>query len=146
MMKEETQVSLSVRGPDVVPADVASVLKMNFEPEFSDQRGDRFEVDGELVERIEGFCCFASRRSIPTSAAFEEHMCWMLDRLEPHQARLTEWLANGWTIVIKTYTVTDGASGGPTVKPDILRRLANLGVTTVWRTLAHHVWQSAKDK
>lgn len=123
----QTRVGLQVRGLEVEPDDVSSRLELT--PNASHRRGD--VVGGDV--RTDGWCYFTSQ--MPRDASFDQHAEWMLRRLEPHAAMLSSWSQRGWRIQLEFITITTANNGGPTVRPELLRRIAALGLATCWRTV-----------
>lgn len=135
MLNEETQVSLSLRGVDLDPEAIAASLGLEVEPDFCHRRGDPLEIDGETAVRQDGFCVFASTRAIPRTAPFEEHAAWLLDKLQANHTLLRQWQDAGWSIQLRITTLAHQRSGGPYVSAAIMRRMADLQVVCVWRTM-----------
>lgn len=125
----QTRVGFQVRGLQVDPDDVSARLELV--PSASHRRGDM--VDGQ--PRTDGWCYFTSQAEIGRDAPFEDHATWMLQQLEPHVEMLASWIQRGWRVQLDVITVTSASNGGPTVVPELLRRLAALGIPTCWRTV-----------
>lgn len=125
----QTRVGFQVRGLQVDPDDVATRLEL--EPSASHRRGDL--VDG--TPRTDGWCYFTSQSEVGRDAPFDDHATWMVDRLEPHVAMLESWIQRGWRVQLEVITITSASNGGPTVAPELLRRIAALGLPTCWRTV-----------
>jgi hypothetical protein len=111
---------LAVHGDDVDPTEVASTLRLPFDP--------RLARAGKGV-------IMHTRPSVSVDADFETQATWLLDRVEPHLSLLASWQARGWLVRLTIFTVTNRGIGGPLVSAAIMRRLANLGLPIWWKTV-----------
>lgn len=70
-----------------------------------------FETDNKVVSRD-----------------LRHHLDWLLDVLEPHRARLFHWQQKGYNMDIFCMWVKASGTGGPTLSPRNMARLANLNL------------------
>lgn len=131
-MKIEQQAAMSFRGADVDPTRVGEMLGLQPDPE-GHRKGDPVEIDGQTFPREEGFAYFTSTPAIARTASLEEHIGWLLDKLESCRPALHAWQERGWDIRLIMITATDQRSGGIHISPTTLRRMADLHLTAVWR-------------
>ncbi len=131
--RTQTAVHLGVRGADVRPDEVANLLGLPASP-WKHEKGDTFDAAGPH-QRTDGFCAFSSHAAVAPSADFEEHALWMLDRLTPHVALLTEWQHKGWLLRLDVVVVMNTRRGGFIARSEILRRLADLAIPVRWVAL-----------
>lgn len=132
-LRVETRVGLQVRGADVDPDWVAERLDLT--PSASHRRGDPASAEDPSVRRVDGWCYFTSRGDVAPAEPFELHAAWMLERLERQAPMLASWVARGWKVQLEVVTMTNATNGGPTVEAGLLQRIADLGLTTHWRTV-----------
>lgn len=131
---EETYVTLRVYHESADPASVSSALRL--EPSKSQRVGESYERRGVTRRyKLSGwFLCSEGRVESYDTA---KHLDWLLQQLQPRQQAFDTLRAQGWRIDIACLWDSHAGHGGPTFPPELLRRLADLGVE-LWFDIYFH--------
>jgi hypothetical protein len=116
---------LWIGGDALRPDQISSILDLR--PTQSGIKGERFGSRHIGVRRT-SFWYLASPLSDHLPLA--EHLKWLLDLFEP-KLHLIRSIAEEWKVVLFCGYFSENGQGGVTFDPDLLRRLANLGITFV---------------
>jgi hypothetical protein len=107
--------------PDAVSAEMGMVS------DKSHKKGDVSGVRTPVVKKG-GYWSIISSRHIAASADTNEHIQWLVDAVAPRLAMLATYKGRGWTVDVWIGIHTSVGHGGPTLRADVLARLAALGL------------------
>ena len=114
-----TWATIRLTDADLDPADVTR--RLGIEPTTAFRRGDAF---GRGFARTLGSWELTSEGQVATND-LEEHLAWLLDRIEPTSGPFNAVRADGIDADIFCFLETRG-HGGPTFSPHLMGRLAAL--------------------
>lgn len=110
------------------PQAVTAILGLN--PTQSFKRGDT-HGHGERVATYRINAWLLSSECSLSSHDSLRHIEWLLAAIEPRRSALRELQRLGHRIDISCYWLSESGHGGPTLTPDIMRRLSELELA-VW--------------
>jgi hypothetical protein len=131
---EETYVTLRVYHDAADPAAVTA--RLGLEPSDFQCAGGTYERRGVTrTYPISGW--FLCSEGKVDSYDSEKHLRWLLDQLGTRGAALDTLRAQGWTMDIACMWDSHAGHGGPTLSPELLRRLAETGIE-LWFDVYFH--------
>lgn len=127
LKKPRFDVSLRFRHPTRSADEISA--EFNLQPRFHWNVGDlRRKSDGSLGDGVRDSSYWshevASGKVCGLADALEENIA----TLEPHAAFLREFIASGGEVEYFIGLFTTSMSGGVTLSPELLRRIADLGI------------------
>lgn len=96
--------------------------QLHLEPSWSYRRGDQ-KANGAL--RRYGYWEMSSQSSV-TSTNLEEHLLWLLDKLEPRKTEFLALVSQRIQTDIFCFWGSKHGYGGPKFSPDVMGRMAAL--------------------
>lgn len=122
---EETYVTLRVYHDTAAPESVTAAL--NLTPSDTQRVGESYERRGVTrTYPLSGWFLCSEGHVQSYDAA--KHLDWLLQQLEPRQQAIEALRSHGWRMDICCMWDSHAGHGGPTFTPDLLRRLAAVGV------------------
>ena len=121
----DTNVTLRMFGDDLDPEVITS--EMGLRPDRSHKKGD---VQGARtpVVRKHGYWSITSSKHMAASVDTNEHIEWLVALVAPKLNQLSGYKRRGWTVDVWIGLHTSVGHGGPTLHPNVLARLAGLGL------------------
>ena len=130
----ETYVTLRAYHDSADPALVTAALGLT--PSDTQRVGESYLRRGVTrTYPLSGW--FLCSRNQVESYDTGRHLDWLLGQLEPHQAALEALRAQGWRMDIACLWDSEAGHGGPTLSPELLRRLAAAGIE-LWFDVYFH--------
>lgn len=126
-----TYVTLCVYDGD--PDRVTEALRLP--PTRTRRKGERWKTRrglSSMPARVDGW--FLESRDAVASDDLCDHLGWLLERIEPHAAALDDLRRDGCSARISCYWHSAYGQGGPTLSPDVMRRMAALDLP-IWLDL-----------
>ncbi|MEW6251096.1 MAG: DUF4279 domain-containing protein [Planctomycetota bacterium] len=120
---DRTRASFRLMGGSLDPQAVTRML--GIEPSNAHRRGDPGRGRRSPPYR-EGL--WSLRAPLDQTAPLEEHLNWLLDRLEGKRSEIEEFVRNGCRTDFYVGYSIDSGQGGPGLAPSLLRRLGDFGV------------------
>lgn len=99
-------------------------------------RTKRYEISGWFLESkpfVQSFDC-------------EKHLNWLVDQLTGKGPALDELRQAGWWMDISCYWDSQYGHGGPTFSPELLKRLAALGVEVWFDVYFNGAYRAMRDE
>jgi hypothetical protein len=123
----ETYATLRIYHPMLDPKDLTTELGL--EPTETQKAGepDDHTNPRSFVHEIGGW--FLETSSKVSSRDIRCHISWLLDRLEPKRDKLDSLQSSGYEVDIFCYWLSAAGHGGPSLDPQIMQRLADLGLS-----------------
>ena len=138
----ETYVTLRVYHDRADPATVSAAFDL--EPTDSQRVGEAHIWRGRTrVYRLSGwFFCSKDRVESYDSA---RHLDWLLRQLEQRRTAVDTLRADGWRMDLCCLWDSHYGHGGPTLSPELLRRLADLGVELWFDVYFHGAYDAIEE-
>lgn len=141
---EETYVTLRLYHDAADPALVTATLDIT--PTESQHVGESYERRGVTrTYPLSGW--FLSSQDRLESYDTAKHLDWLLQQLQPRRQALDSLRSQGWRMDISCLWDSHSGHGGPTLSPDLLSRLAAVGIE-LWFDVyfhgAYHAIQHSK--
>jgi hypothetical protein len=139
---EETYVTLRLYHDSADPVSVSSALGLS--PTDSQRIGESYQKRG--VTQIYPFSgwFYCSERHVQ-SYDTAKHLDWLLRQLKPRQAEIDQLRAQGWRMDIACLWDSRSGHGGPALSPDLLRRLAALGIELWFDVYFHGAYEGVRQ-
>lgn len=121
----KTNATLRILADDLDPDSVSS--EMGMESDRSHKKGDVAGVRAPVVKKG-GYWSIRSSKHLAPSADTNDHIQWLVAAVAPRLGVLDAYKGRGWTVDVWIGIHTSVGHGGPTLRPDVLARLASLGL------------------
>ena len=109
---------------------------LNIEPTETQQIGDSYESSNTVrTKKINGW--FLCSEPFVSSFDLANHLMYILDKFDGKQESLGSLMKQGWRVDISCMWDSAYGHGGPTIKSELLSRLAKLGVE-LWFDIYFH--------
>jgi Domain of unknown function (DUF4279) len=131
---EETYVTLRLYHDSANPTLVSAALGLG--PTTKQSIGESYERRGiSRTYRLSGWflCSEGQVQSYDTA----KHLDWLLQQVHPRLEELYRLRSEGWRMDIACLWDSHSGHGGPTLPPELLRRLAALGIE-LWFDIYFH--------
>jgi len=139
----EAYATLRMYSRDQLPEVVTSTLQI--EPTHTQKIGDRYESSNTVrVKKVNGW--FLCSESSVSSFDLTNHLSYLLDRLGGKEDDLHSLIKQGWRADISCLWDSAYGHGGPTIKPELMARLAKLGVELWFDIYFHGAYELLKDE
>lgn len=112
MSADETFVTFRVRG-DFDPSSLGDRLQLT--PSYRWAAGEVFGHRHPRTRTFSGW--FLETRDSVESEEIDEHLCWVLDRIEPRSNEIADLIRRGIDVDIDCLWSSVGMSGGPWIPP-----------------------------
>jgi hypothetical protein len=134
----EAYATLRLYHPEARPEVATSALGV--EPTEVQHVGDTYESSNRIrTKKLNGW--FLSSEAAVSSFDISKHIDYILSSLSGKEPVLTRLKAEGWRADIACMWDSAYGHGGPTLAPEMLRRLANLGVELWFDIYFHGTYQ-----
>jgi len=121
----DTYAALCIYHDTVEPPEVSSAL--GIKPSGFVRRGDTHGPGNRAATyKINGW--FLSSENSVSSQDSLRHIEWLLALVEPRRSELRTLRDQGHQMLISCYWLSASGHGGPTLTPDVMRRVAELGL------------------
>jgi hypothetical protein len=121
----KTFATLRIYHDTVEPPEVTAVL--GIKPTDFVRRGDTHGPSNRAATyKINGW--FLSSENTVSSQDSLRHIEWLLPLVEPRRSQLGALREQGHRMEISCYWLSASGHGGPTLTPDVMRRVAELGL------------------
>ena len=124
-MSIRSRATFRLNGDELRPDEINKILGL--EPTSSGLKGERFSTRHNGVRRT-SFWLLQS--PLDASQPLEEHLEWLLDRLEPKTDSIKS-LVEKWYGDFFCGLFSEDLQGGATIESGLLRRLAQMGIPLV---------------
>ena len=136
----KTSAAFRVMHADLNPDTVSQGL--NLQPDWAYHKGQ--PRGGRNTPSKFGIWGFETDNKI-ASRDLRHHLDWLLDLLEPHQAMLFSCQERGYNLDVFCMWVKAGGTGGPTLSPRNMARLASLNLPISIEFWSHEDEEDAND-
>ena len=114
-------------GDTLDPDEVTRLL--GIEPSFTQRKGDKSGSPERPGASLTGIWALESEKSVSNSD-LEPHLDFLLSRLESRTSTVKRLMLEGLDADIHCFWMSEmGLGGGPVLRPDTMRRIADLGVS-----------------
>jgi hypothetical protein len=110
-----TNATLRILAGELEPDRVSE--EMGISPDKSHKKGDTL-----------GYWSITSSQHIAPSADTNDHLQWLVNVVAPRLDALASYKARGWLVDVWIGIHTSAGHGGPTLRSNVLARLAALGL------------------
>ena len=122
-MASRITASFNLRGDDLDPAEVTRSL--GIDPTDEHRKGE--DRSGPRFKGTWPHGWWSLESALPQSEAFEAHVEWLFDKLEPKRGAIQEILQNGCTADLYIGFFSDCDQVGIRVSAKLVERIAKLG-------------------
>lgn len=125
----ETYVTLRVLRADLIAQDVTT--RLGLQPSCVQQPAS---ANGKRAAKLGGWFLRSSGHVSSNDA--QRHLDWLLTQLEDRSEPLQKLETEGYLVDVSCFWLSRHAHGGPTLSPDIMRRLSELKLQ-LWFDIYH---------
>lgn len=123
---EKTYATLRVYSDDTPATAISALLRLT--PSSTLTKGEPTDKSAKRPVFAKRHGWFLSSKSNIDSPDSRDHIDWLLEQLLPNKAAIEELLSSGCDLNISCYWLSKSGHGGPTLSPDQLAGLAELGL------------------